>query len=94
MLLGSAAFSLVSMVFIYLVVLFALTLFLKPKPSILRLTIGFVASWIAVSFYLPLKSVSYYEQHSGEMYIAELVLAVISLFAVTKLSPTKTPPPK
>jgi hypothetical protein len=94
MLLGAAAFSLVSMVVIYLVTLFSLTLFLKPKPSILRLIIAFVISWASTSFYLPFKTVSYYMQHSGEMYIVELFIAVITLFAVTKLSPTKTPPNK
>ena len=93
MLLGAAAFSLVSMVVIYFVALFALTLFLKPKPGIMRLIIAFLASWASTSFYLPFKSVSYYMQHSGEMYIAELVIAVIALFAVTKLSPTKAPLP-
>lgn len=93
MLLGAAAFSLVSMVLIYFVALFALTLFLKPKPGILRLIIAFLTSWALTSFYLPFKSVSYYMQHSGEMYIAELVITVIALFAVTKLTPTKTPLP-
>jgi len=93
MLLSAAAFSLVSMVIIFLVALFSLTIFLKPKPSTVRIFIAFVASWVLASFYLPFKSVTYYMQHSGEMYIAELVISIIALFAVTKLSPTKITQP-
>lgn len=89
MLLGAAAFSLVSMVLIYLVSVFALTFFLKPKPTILRLVLGFLFAWLAIAFYLPFNSVSYYMQHSGEMYIAELIFSVVMLFAVTKLLPPK-----
>ncbi|EHA17348.1 hypothetical protein [Halomonas sp. HAL1] len=92
MLIGAAAYSLVSMIIIYLVALFALTLFLKPKPGIMRLIVGFVACWAVISFYIPFKSLSYYMEHSEEMYIAQLVISVVVLFAVTKLSLTKAPP--
>lgn len=93
MLLNAAAFSLVSMIVVFLFALFALTLFLKPKPSILRLAIAFVISWGVVPVYLPFKSVSYYAQNSGEMYLAELIISIVALFAVTKLSPTRTTTP-
>lgn len=87
MLLGAAAFSLVSMVLVYLMSTFMLMFFLKPKPTILRRMVGFLLAWLATAFYLPFKSVSYYMQHSGEMYIAELIFSVVMLFAVTKLLP-------
>ena len=87
MLLGAAAFSLVSMVLVYLVSTFTLMFLLKPKPTILRRVIGFLLAWLATSFYLPFKSVSYYMQHSGAMYIAELIFSTITLFAVSKLLP-------
>lgn len=93
MLLTAAAFSLVSMIVVFLVALFSLTLFLKPKPSILRLAIGFAISWAAVSVYLPFKSVSYYTQNSGEMYLAELIISIIALFAITKLFPIRATTP-
>ncbi len=89
MLLGAAAFSLVSMLFIYLVSVFALTFFLKPKPTVLRLILGFLFAWLTISFYLPFKSVSYYLHNSGEMYITELIVSIVMLFAVAKLLPKK-----
>jgi hypothetical protein len=87
--LTAAAFSLVSMIGIFLFTLLALTLFLKPKPSILRLAIAFAISWGAVAAYLSFNGVSYYTKNSGEMYVAEMIISIIALFAVTKLSPNK-----
>ena len=88
-LLGAASFSLVSMIVVFLFTLLALTLFLKPKPSISRLAIAFVISWAAVMAYIPFKSVSYYRENSGGMYLAEMIITIIALFAVTKLFPKK-----
>lgn len=93
MLLGAAAYSLVSMVFIYFLTLLMVKIFTKHRPSILRIMLGFAGSWMLTSFYLPFKSVDHYIQNSGEMYIAELIFSVIAMFAVIKLSPTKMPPP-
>jgi hypothetical protein len=94
MLAGAAAFSLPSMVLVYLAVIVAVKFILRLKPSPMRLIVGFFVSWAAISFYMPFRSVAYYEQHSGEMYIAQLVIAAIALLTVTMLSPTRPPPTK
>ena len=89
MLSGSAAFCLVSTVIVFLIVRLVSTFFLKPPPGFVRSLIALLITWFIVAFYLPFKSVSYYIAHSQEMYLAELIVSVLALYAATKLSPTK-----
>lgn len=86
---SAAAFCLISTVIVFLVVRLVLTFFLKPPPAFVRSLIAFLVTWLVVAFYLPFKSVSYYVANSQEMYIAELLVSALALYAVTKLSPAK-----
>ncbi|WP_150123483.1 hypothetical protein [Halotalea alkalilenta] len=76
----SLAYALPSAIFIFVLVLFPLSL-LSPIKALSKKTIfsSFIFAWLLTGIALPFKSVAYYQANAYEMYLIQLFLSVITL---------------
>ncbi len=82
----SMAFSLVSMVLIFLVGLFLLSLipwFRQLRK--LSILFAFLGAWVLTSLVIPSMSLGYFMENTGDMYYLQAILSVVML-SVFRLS--------
>lgn len=87
---GSFAFSLISMIIVFLVAYTVLCIFRHIRlTKRINLIFAFLICWMIIGLYLPIKSLAFYMNNRYELYLAELVLAVLFILIFSFIGKSK-----
>lgn len=87
---GSLAFSLISMIIVFLVAYVVMCIFRRIRlTKRINIFFAFFISWMIIGLYLPIKSLGFYMNNRHELYLAELALAVVFILIFSFIGKSK-----